>query len=178
MNEPPRRPNLRDTPGGVITLSAFNYAVKFYEFADTKYPELKRFPIEARHAAHQAAIVVSTLILLERRSGGAGWSERHDNVSRAFAPSARHRCLNAVQHLSTYMLKMDRETLGPDAIPSLASLAGADDKQLAATIAAWLGGVVMDKWTLGEADKPVAAAMARSAWTSAIMIVRKLQPKR
>ena len=84
----------------------------------------------------------------------------------------------AVQNLSVYLLKSDRDGLGPDEIPSLAGLAGADDKQLANTLAVWLGGVIMDKWTLGEADKPTAAAMARSAWTSAIMIGRMLQTKR
>jgi len=164
---------LKDTPGGIITSSAFEYAVKFAAFADTRYPELKKLPLDARHAAHQAAIVVAVLILMERR--GAGGKELHQNVSRAFPPSARHRCLTSVQHLASYLLKTDREALGPDEIPSLTSLAGVDDKQLGAAIGAWLGGVVLDRWTLGEADKPLASAMSRSAWTSAVMIVRMVQ---
>ena len=174
MAERDRNINLRGTPGGIITSSAFDYAVKFCAFADGKYPELKQYPIEARYAAHQAAIVVSTLILLERKSGGAGWKELHDNVSRAFAPSARHRCLTAVNDLTAYLLKSDRSAVGPDAIPSFASLAGVDDKQLGSALGSWLGGVIMDKWTLGAAHQPIVAAMSRSAWTSAVMIVRKL----
>ena len=117
---------LRDTPGGIITTTAFNYAVKFFEYADQKYPEMKQQPIEARHAAFQAAIVVAALILQERRSPGGG-KELHDNVSRAFPPSARRRCLMAVQHLSGFLLKSDRDAFGPGEIPSFASLAGADD---------------------------------------------------
>ncbi len=173
MSEHPRRPNLRDTPGGVITSSAFDYAVKFAAYADTKYPELKAYPNDARYAAHQAAIVVVTLILMERRSPGSG-AALHENVSKAFPPSARHRCLNAVQDLSAYLLKMERDAIGLDAIPSFQDLAKTDDKQLGSDIGAWLGGVIMDKWTLGEAHKPIAAFMSRSAWTSAVMIIRKL----
>ena len=168
--------NLRDTPGGIIASSAFNYAVKFFEYAATKYPELSKCPIDTRHASFQAAIVVSVLIQQERRSPTDA-KELYASVSRGFPPSARHRSLLAVQHLSAYLLKSDRDALGKDEIPSLASLAGVDDKQLANTFALWLGGTVMDRWTLGEADKPAAAAMARSTWTSAIMIGRMLQAK-
>jgi hypothetical protein len=169
--------NLRGTPGGIVASAAFNYAVKFFEYAATKYPELGKSSIELRHASLQAATVVSTLIQHERRSPQDA-KELYADVSRGFPPSARHRCLAAVQHLSVYLLKSDREALGPNEIPSLASLAVSDDKQLANTLAVWLGGVVMDRWTLGEADKPAAAAMARSAWTSAVMIGRMLQTKR
>lgn len=169
--------NPRDTPGGLIAATAFNYAVKFFEYAATRYPELSKFPIETRHAGLQAATVVSVLIQQERRSPEAA-KELYASVSRGFPPSARRRCLAAVQNLAAYMLKADRDALGPDEIPSLASLAGADDKQLSGTLAVWLGGAVMDKWTLGEADKPTAAAMARSAWTSAVMIGRALQKPR
>jgi hypothetical protein len=114
------------------------------------------------------------LILLERRSGGAGGKELRDNVARAFPPSARHRCLNSVQDLCAYLLKSDRAEIAVGAIPLLASLAAVDDKQLGGAIGAWLGGTIMDKWTLGAAHQPIAAAMSRSAWTSAVMIVRKL----
>lgn len=173
MTQPPRRPNLKDTPGGIITHSAFTYAVAFYQFADTKYPILKQYPIEARHAAHQAAIVVSALVLLERSSGGAGWKGLHEEVANSFAPSARHRCLTAVKALSAYLMKLDRDTLTE--IPSMAPLAAADDKKLADGLTAWLGGTIMDKWTLGAEHLPIAAAMARSAKTSAVMIVRKIK---
>ena len=169
--------NLRGTPGGIIASAAFNYAVKFFEYAAAKYRELGKCPIEIRHASLQAATVVSTLIQQERRSPeDAG--ELYADISRGFPPSARHRSLAAIRTLSIYLLKSDRDALGPDEIPSLASLAGADDKELASTLAVWLGGVIMDKWTLGEADKPAAAAMARSAWTSAIMIGRMLPSKK
>ena len=169
--------DLKGTPGGIIASAAFNYAVKFFEYAAGKYPELSRCAIEIRHASLQAATVVSTLIQQERRSPEDA-EALYADVARGFPPSARRRCLAAVQNLSVYLLKSDRGALGPEELPSLASLAGADDKQLANALADWLGGVVMNKWTLGEADKPAAAAMARSAWTSAIMIGRMLQAKR
>src|SRR4051812_8982160 len=124
MAERDQHIKLKGTPAGIITSSAFEYAVKFAAFADTRYPELKKLPLDARHAAHQAAIIVAVLILMERRSGGAGGEELRRNVSRAFPPSARHRCLTSVQHLASYLLKTDREALGPDEIPSLTSLAG------------------------------------------------------
>lgn len=174
MAEQRRHIQLKDTPGGIITRSAFDYAVKFAAFADTKYPELKAYPADARNAAHQAAIVVAVLILMERRSKGAGWKELQENISLAFPPSARRRCLTSVQDLLAYLLKSDRAAIGLEEIPSVATLAAQDDKQLGAAIAQWLGGTIMDKWTLGEAHKPVAAFMSRSAWTSAVMIIRKL----
>lgn len=165
--------NPRNSPGGIITSYAFNYAVKFFEYADSKYPELKKFPIDNRHAALQAATVVSVLIQQERKTPG-GAKVLHADVSRSFPPSARHRCLTAVQDLSAYMLKRDRDSIGLDEIPPLESLTATDDKVLGSVLAAWLGGVIMDRWTLGEADKPTAAAMSRSAWTSAIMIGKLL----
>ena len=153
-----REGNLRDTPGGIIALAAFNYSVKFFEYAATRYPELSKCSIEIRHASLQAATVVSTLIQQERRLP-QDVKELYTDVARGFPPSARHRCLAAVQNLSVYLLKSDRDALHPDEIPSLASLTGADDKQLANALAVWLGGVIIDRWTLGEADKPAAAAM-------------------
>lgn len=171
-----RTPNPRGTPGGIIASSAFNYAVKFFEYAAAKYPELSRCPIDTRHASLQAATVVSTLIQQERRSKDDA-KKLYADVAYGFPTSARHRCLTAVQHLATHLLKSDRDALAKDEIPSLASLTATDDKQLTNMLALWLGGVVMDRWTLGEADKPAAAAMARSAWTSAVMIGRMLQAK-
>lgn len=168
--------NPRGTPGGIIASSAFDYAVKFFDYAATRYPELSKCPIQLRHTSLQAAIVVSTLLQQERRSPEDA-KALYADVSRGFPPSARYRCLKAVQNLSAYLLESDRDALGPDEIPSLASLAGADDKQLSNMIAVWLGGSIMDRWTLGEADKPTAAAMARSAWTSGTMIGRMLQAK-
>jgi hypothetical protein len=174
MADEGRRSNPRATPGGIVAAYAFEYAVKFFEYAATKYPELGKTPIDARHAALQAATVVSTLIQQERRSP-EGAKGLYASVSNGFPPSARHRSVTAVQHLAAYLLKTDRDALKPGEIPSLAGLAGADDKQLAGALAAWLGGTIMDRWTLGEADKPAANAMARSAWTSATMIGRMLQ---
>jgi len=167
----------RSTPAGIVASSAFNYAVKFFEYAEPKFPELKKAPIENRHAALQAATVVSVLIQQERRAPDAV-KALYSGIARAYPPSARHRCMTAVQDLAAYLLKSDREAIKGDEIPSLAPLAGADDKALGGTLAVWLGGVIMDKWTLGEADKPAAGAMSRSAWTSAVMIGRMIQPKK
>lgn len=160
------------TPGAIVASYAFEYAVRFFDYAKTKYPELEKLPAENRYAAMQAAIVVATLIQQERKGSA---HDLYASVARGFPPSARHRCLGAVQALACYMLKADREALKPDEIPSLAKFAGADDKQLTNTLTLWLGGVIMDRWTLGEADKPTASAMGRSAWTSAVMIGRMLQ---
>lgn len=168
--------NPRGTPGGIIASAAFNYAVKFFDYAATRYPELRKCAIEIRHSSLQAAIVVSVLIQQERRSPQDA-NPLYTSIPRGFPPSARHRSVAAIQNLCAYLLKSDREALGRDEIPSLARFVGADDKQLANTLALWLGGVIMDRWTLGEADKPTAAAMARSAWTSAIMIGRMLGKK-
>src|SRR5690242_20177566 len=102
MPEHHRSPNPRNTPGDVITSSAFKYAIKSFEYAEPKYPEMKTQPIETRLAAFQAAIVVGVLILEERRSPNGG-PALYQNVSRAFPPSARRRCLTAVQHLACFL---------------------------------------------------------------------------
>ena len=164
----------RNTPGGIITSFAFKYAIQFFQYAEPKFPELKKQPIEARLAAYQAAILVWVLILEERRTPGIS-KALHANVSRSFPPSARHRCLSAVQDLVAFMLKLDRGTIGPDEIPAVVKVAGNADAYITDMLTVWLGGTVMDKWTLGAADKPAAATMAKSSRTSAIMISRALQ---
>jgi len=168
---------LRNTPGGVITSSAFNYAAKFYDFAAVKFPELKQYPPDYRCTLHQSAIIVAALILMERHTAGAGARELHENVSKSFPSPARQRCLTAIQDLSASLLKADRAYIAPEHIPSYADLAGRDDKELAGLIGAWLGRSITKNTELTPADKPMAAAMGRSAWTSAIMIVRVLQGK-
>ena len=82
--------NLKGTPGGIIASAAFNYAVKFFEYAATRYPELSKCEIEIRHASLQAATVVSTLIQQERRSPNDA-KGLYADVARGFPPSARHR---------------------------------------------------------------------------------------
>lgn len=166
------------TPGAVITGRSFNYACSFYDFANQKYPELNQYPPEkARGTLLQAAIIVSTLILMERSSGGAGRNELHDDVSRSFAQAVRQRKLSAVQDLSCCLLQLNRGGLKADAIPSFTSLAAFPDEKLVNSIGVWLALAVSKKPKLDEPDLKVAAAMGRSAWTSATMIVRMLLPK-
>ena len=81
-----RHLKLRDTPGGIITAYAYNYSVKFFDYADQKLPEFKQYPSETRYMLLQAAIIVSTLVLTAKSSGGVGEKELHDNVSDAFVP--------------------------------------------------------------------------------------------
>ena len=169
---------LRDTPGGIITAYAHNYAVKFFDYADQKLPDFKAYPSEARYTWMQAAIIVSTLILMEKSANGVDRDDLHDNVSRAFAPPARHRCLTAIQDLSAFLLQSNRGNIAPEAIPSYSNLAGADDKKLAGSIGEWLALNMTKKPKLEPSDSAIAAATSRSAWTSAIMIVRILQSKR
>lgn len=168
---------LRNTPGGVITASAFTYAVKFYDFAAVKFPELKQYPPDYRSTWHQSAIIVAVLIMMERHTKGEGARELHENVSRAFPAPARHRCLTAIQDLSAILLRTDRAYIAPEHIPSYADLAGADDKKLQKDIGDWLALSITKKTELEPADLPMAAKMGSSAWTSAVMIVRVLQGK-
>lgn len=168
---------LRNTPGGIITSRAFDYAVKFYDFAAVKFPELKRYPADYRSTLHQSAIIVAALILMERHTAGEGARELHENVSKAFPPPARHRCLTAIQDLSAMLLDTDRAFLTGDHIPSYADLAARDEKELAGLIGSWLGRSITKKTELSPEEKPMAGAMGRSVWTSAVMIVRVLQGK-
>jgi len=168
---------LRNTPGGVITSSAFTYAVKFYDFAAVKFPELKQYPPDYRCTLHQAAIIVATLIQMERHTAGEGARELHDNVSRAFPPPARHRCLTAIQDLTAILIATDRAFIPPEHIPSFADAAGVDDKKLQGAVGEWLARSITKQPELAPADLPLAAAMGRSAWTSAVMIVRVLKNK-
>jgi hypothetical protein len=165
----------KKTPGGVVTTRAFDYSCSFYDFAGEKLPELRRYPQEkARGTALQAAIIVATLILMERRSGGAGREELHDGVSRSFAASVSHRNLSAIRDLASALLETDLGGLKADAIPSLASLAGASDEKLVSSIGVWLILAISRKPQLEESDLRIASAIGRSAWTSATMIVRAL----
>ena len=168
----------KKTPGGIITTRAFDYSCSFYDFAGEKYPELKRYPPEkARGTALQAAIIVSTLILMERHSGGAGWNDLHNGVSRSFASSVQYRNLSAIQDLSSALLQSNRSTLKTDEIPSFASLADSGDEKLVNSIGVWLILDISRKPLLEQSDLKIAAAMGRSAWTSATMIVRSLQSR-
>lgn len=170
MPEQGRRPAGKDAPGGIIASYAFNYAVKFYDFAAAKYPGLMAYAPDHRNAMHQAAIVVASLIQLERRSAAS--AELREGLASAFPHSARRRCLTAIQSLSSELLKAGVPAEG---IPSYAPLAGADDKHLAGSIGSWLARSIMGKAELAQEEKPMAAAMGRSAWTSAVMIVRLLK---
>lgn len=175
MSEQGHRLHRKDTPGGIITARAFKYAGSFYDFADEKFPELKGYPPDnARGTLLQAAIIVSTLILMERRSRGAGWEDFHNSVSLAFSPSVRHRHLSAVQALSSSLLSLDRGGLKPIEIPSFSKLTDAPDEKLVNSIGLWLTHAIAKKRTLDQADLRIAAAAGRSAWTSAAMIVRML----
>ncbi len=177
MAEQDEHLKLRNTPGGVITSSAFNYSVKFYDFALAKFPELKQYPPDYRSTLHQAAIIVAVLIMMERHTAGEGARDLHENVAKAFPAPARHRCLTAIQDLSAILLEADRAYIARDHIPSYADLASRDDKELAGLIGAWLGRSIMKKTELAPEEKPMAGAMGRSVWTSAVMIVRVLQGK-
>ena len=168
----------KKTPGAVITTYAFNYSRTFYEFADKKLPELNKYPPDkTRGALLQAAIIVSTLIMVERRTGGAGWKELCDDVSQSFAPPVQRRHLSAILDLSCHLLQVKRSSLIADAIPSFSSLASAPDEKLVNSIGEWLTLAIAKKPQLEPADLKVAAAIGRSAWTSAAMIFRMLQPK-
>ncbi|MDD5303295.1 MAG: hypothetical protein PHS14_09320 [Elusimicrobia bacterium] len=175
MSEQGHRLNKKDTPGGIITARAFKYAGSFYDFADEKFPELKGYPPDnARATLLQAAIIVSTLILMERRSRGAGSNDLHNGVALAFAPSVRDRHLAAIQDLSCSLLQRDRGGLKPVEIPSFSTLADAPDAKLMSSIGLWLTHAIAKKKQLEPADLKIAAAAGRSAWTSAAMIVRML----
>ena len=175
MSEQGQRVNKKDTPGGIITARAFKYAVSFYDFADEKFPSLRAYPPEnARGTLLQAGIIVSTLILMERRTKGEGWTELHSSVALAFAPSVRDRHLAAIQELSCILLELDRSVLKPIGIPSFAALADAPDANLVETIGVWLTRAMAMKRTLDPDDLRLAAAIGRSAWTSAAIIVRML----
>ena len=164
-------------PGPVITKRALDYACSYFDFAVEKFPELKGYSPEKRSIFLQAAITVSALIMIERRTGGAGRSELHQSVSRSFAPSVQHRHLAAIQDLSIYLLPIDRGALKAEDIPSFSSAAGTSDEKLVNSIGSWLVHSMTKKPQLDQADLKLAAAIGRSAWTSGTMIVRMLIPK-
>lgn len=167
----------KDTPGGIITARAFKYACSFYDFADEKYPELRTYPSDLpRNTWLQAAIIVSTLILMERR--GAGGPELHGGVALALAPSVRDRQLPVIQGLACALLQRGRESLKPLEIPSFASLAGVPDAKLVGDIGQWLIKGIAGKKEPEPADLKIGAAAGRSAWTSATIIVRMLSAGR
>jgi hypothetical protein len=165
----------RTTPGGEIVVRAFDYSCSFYDIADVKLPELKRYPPEkARGTALQAAIIVAALIQMERRTAGVGWNTLHIEVARAFAPSVAHRNVAAIQDLAAVLLSLDRAGLVGDSIPSFAKLAGAGDDALKGALGSWLAASLSRKRAFDPDDEKVAAFLGRSAWTSGTMIVRAL----
>jgi hypothetical protein len=165
----------KSTPGGEIVTRAFNYSCSFYDIADAKLPELKRYPPEkARGTALQAAIIVAALILMERRTAGVGWNTLHLQVARAFAPSVAHRNVAAIQDLVCVLLALDRAPATGEEIASLAKLAAETDENLKAALGSWLIRVLSRKEHLETADVNAGAFLGRSAWTSGTMIVRAL----
>lgn len=175
---PERNPRGQKVPGSIVTDYAFKYSRSFYDFASKKLPELDQYPRDAaRGPLLQAAIIVAALILLERKNAGAGRNELHQDVARSFPPSVEHRQLTAIQDLACELLQANRHNMPARAIPSFAAIAGAPDSKLVTEIGEWLTRAISKKQELGEADRRVAAAMGRSAWTSAAMIARMLQPK-
>lgn len=175
MSEPGQRLNKKDTPGGITTARAFKYAVSFYDFADEKFPALRGYPPEnARGTLLQAGIIVSTLILMERRTKGAGWEDLHSSVALAFSPSVRDRHIAAIQELSCQLLELDRGVLKPIGIPSFSAVADSPDAKLVEAIGLWLTRAMSMKRNLEPEDLKLAAAIGRSAWTSAAIIVRML----
>lgn len=153
----------KDSPGAVITSYAFKYACSFYDYAADKFPELTLYtPENSRGASLQAAIIVAALLLQERRLGAAARQERFDDVIRSFPPAVQHRHLAAIHSLSAEL-----QPLGP----------GAADDKLVKAIGLWLARSVSRKKELTEPELKLAAAMGRSAWTSATMIARMLQPR-
>lgn len=169
----------RGTPGGDLATRAFNYSCSFYDIADEKLPEFKRWPEEkARGTALQAAIIVAALIQMERRTAGVGWNTLHIEVARAFAPSVAHRNVAAIQDLVCFLLSLDRASVVGDSIPSLAKLAALGDEKLKDMLAAWLTAVLARRPASTPEDQKVAAFLGRSAWTSGTMIVRALAQTR
>ncbi len=151
------------SPGQVVAAYAFKYACSFYDFAGEKFPALKVYSSEnSRGAALQTAIIAATLILTERRSGEVARGELHAGVARSFPPSVQARQLAALRDLSTAL-----RAPGP----------GAPDAALVQALGRWLARAVTKKTELGEPEQALAAAMGRSAWTSAAMIMRLLHPK-
>jgi hypothetical protein len=168
----------RSTPGETVTSYAFKYSRSFYDFASKTLPELDRYPADPiRGPLLQAAIIVAALILTERRNAGAGWNELHQDVVQSFPPSVQHRQLTAIQDLAAVLLELNRHNMPPRSIPSFASLAGDPDQELVSAIGEWVTLAIAKKPKLEEADQKVAAAIGKSAWTSAKMIDRMLQPK-
>lgn len=166
-------PRSADPRGRDIAARAFKYSCSFFEFADKKFVEMRQYRTDrARGSYMEAAIVVAALIQLERRPGGMGREALHLGVARSYAPTVAHQNLAAIQNLSGYLLHSKLEGLAANAIPSYEELAKKSDAELTQAIAAWLIRVVAKKDKPDEAHAKLATAMGRSAWTSAVMIVR------
>jgi hypothetical protein len=172
-------PRIKKTsPGAVVTSYAFKYSRSFYDFASKTLPELDQYPPDPiRGPLLQAAIIVATLILTQRRNAGAGWNELHQDVVQSFPPSVQHRQLTGIQDLAAVLLELNRRNMPPRSIPSFASLASTPDLNLVSSIGEWVTLAIAKKPKLEDADQKVAAALGKSAWTSAKMIDRMLQPK-
>ncbi|MFI5345169.1 MAG: hypothetical protein ACHQ51_02230 [Elusimicrobiota bacterium] len=178
MTAQDQNPSTKGTPGAVITAYAFKYSGTFYAFADQKFPELKGYPPDnGRGTLLQAAIIVSTLIHMERATRGAGRDALHAGVEQAFAPSVQRRHHAAIQDLACALIERRRGELKDDAIPSFETIAGAPDQKLMNAIGLWLVLSASKKPQLDPADEKLAAAIGRSAWTSGKMISRMLLPK-
>jgi hypothetical protein len=168
-------PEKKGAPGEIVTGYAFKYACSFYDYAKEQFPELSLYTKEnARGSALQTAIVVATLIMMERRAGGAGTGQLREGVVRSFAPSVQEKQMKAIQELSCRLLQRERGGMRPDAIPSLAGLSGLADAELTKALGTWLAQAIKKKAELSPEDQKLAAAMGKSAWTSAKMIVRML----
>ena len=168
----------KKSPGVIVTDYAFKYSRSFFDYASKNLTELDQYPRDAdRGPLLQAAIIVSALILVGRRTGGAGRNELHQDVAKSFPPSVERRQLKAIQDLAAELLQLNRQDIPERSIPSFATLAGEPDAKLTAELGEWVTLAIAKKQELAESDKKVAAAFGKSAWTSGKMIDRMLQPK-
>jgi hypothetical protein len=171
-------PKNQKIPGAIITAYAFKYSGTFYDFADEKFPELKRYSSGGvRNILLEAAITVSTLLILERRHDGVDPKVLRDGVCRSYAPSVQHRNIAAVQDLACHLLQSNRNALKASEIPSFDALVGAQDDKLVSAMGLWLMRSISKKQDLDPGETAAATAIGRSAWNSAKMIVRMLQSK-
>lgn len=157
-----------NAPGSVVASYAYDYAVKFYDYASGKYPELKQTEADYRVTWHQAAIIVATMVQMERVVPGSS-KELIDKTTKALSPQAKQRITGYIHDLTAVLRSSGATGYG--------DLAAADEKKLAVETGNWIARSILKKKEFSPSEALMAAGIGRSAWTSALMISRILQKK-
>ncbi len=127
------------TPHNRILVWAFNWSGETLDILGPKFPRL--IPAERRQlmeVIYQSALIVATLLQIERFLGVNDFSRLHAGVVQSIEPSVRGQYVAGIQRACSFLLKVPYEEIPPETIPALEALHTKSDAELDALFGLWV----------------------------------------